>query len=290
MIDTILFTKKHLEGSHINIDNASQDELLEAILSNNTEDYKLFLDKCHQISKKFAEDENKEEGAAEKILELSIEDRYGCGLWNPYHETVTFPEVPIAFTLLFQRPSFYGNHDLSVSTELHSSESLDYAQFIVLNDENEDIVNLKFNPAKDWKECMVLNEEIFDETFFSLVGSDDSKKLFVEYQKPKDGSYMDTGEQMFPLSKVKKIGGPTTFKTDNCLFFLKYHIDEVRKIAPKGANAYLIIGDVQGRDNVTVPIQFYHAVPITKQRILRSKEVMDNLNLLLGINNILIPA
>ncbi len=78
--------------------------------------------------------------------------------------------------------------------------------------------------------------------------------------------------------------------TDNCLFFLKYHIDEVCKLAPKGANAYHIIGEVQGRDTVTVPIQFYQVTPLTEKRILRNQEVMDNLDLLLEINNVLIPA
>ena len=222
-------------------------------------------------------------------LSAGIEDQYGWTLFmnEDGHVKNIFPENPLAFMFLFQRPNRWGNHDLSVSTELHVQDDLGYAQFIVLNDENEDTIRLEYVPEKQWKKCLVPAEEKFNNDFFSLTGD---KKLFVEYPKPIDGSYMDTGEIMFPLSNVKKVGEPTTFTTDNCRFFLKYHIDEVRKVAPVGANAYKICGDVSPGDLVEVPVQFYTVTPITDKRILKRGEVMDNLDLLLEINNVMLTV
>lgn len=281
--------QNELSGHQIRIGRAASDPLLEALLSNNRSDYESYLQKCFSVAQEFAKEKEKEEGAAEKILELSIQDRYGCNLVNKYSDPIPFPETLIALMFLFQRPNRYSNHDLSISTELHTEESISgYMQIIVLNNENEGLVKIDFDPGKHWRQCMVPNRQEFTESFFSLV--EKNENLFVEYPKRIDGAYGDTNEIMFPLSEVKKVGEPTTFTTDNCLFFLKYHIDEVRKLAPKGANAYHIIGEVQGRDTVTVPIQFYQVTPVTEKRILRNQEVMDNLDLLLEINNILIPA
>jgi hypothetical protein len=283
--------KEELTGYEIKVDRAAQDPLLEALLGRDRASYEAYLQKCFSISKDYAREERKEEGAEEKILQLSIEDMYGASIFNIYNKTVEFPETPIAFMMLFQRPNRYGNRDLSISTELHTEESIKgYQQFIVLNDEEDGLVRIGFNVQKHWKKCLVPNIEEFKETFFSLTGGIDGKTLFVEYPKSTDGAWMDTGECMFPVSDVVAIGDPTTFTTKDCMFFLKYHIDEVRKLAPKGANAYTITGDVQGRDTVTVPIQFYSVTPLTEKRVLREEEVMDNLNLLLEINNILIPA
>lgn len=280
--------KEELTGNQIKIDRAAQDPLLEALLGRDRASYEAYLQQCFSIAKDYAKEEWKEEGAEEKILQLSIEDMYGASIFNIYSETVNFPETPIAFMMLFQRPSRYSNHDSSISTELHIEESIKgYQQFIVLNDEEDGLVKIGFNVQKHWKKCMVPNTEEFKETFFSLTGD---QTLFVEYPKATDGAYMDTGECMFPVSDVVAIGEPTTFTTNDCMFFLKYHIDEVRKLVPEGANAYAITGDVQGRDTVTVPIQFYSVTPLTEQRILRGKEIMDNLELLLEINNVLIPA
>ena len=282
--------KEELNGSQINIDRATEDPLLEALLGRDRASYEAYLQQCFSIAKDYAKEQHKEEGAEKKILQLSIEDMYGWSLFNSYSETIGFPETPIAFMMLFQRPSRYANHDLSISTELHVEESIKgYQQFIVLNDEEDGLVEIGFNVQKHWKKCTVPNTKEFKETFFSLTGGN-GKALFVEYPKSTDGAYMDTGASMFPVSDVVAIGEPTTFTTDNCMFFLKYHIDEVRKLAPEGANAYKIIGDVQGRGTVTIPIQFYSVIPLTDHRILHEKEVMDNLELLLEINNILTPA
>lgn len=281
-----LLHKKNLGDSHITIDAAVKDPLLEALLSNDFESYKEFLETCFKLSEKNAVKKRKDAGAAEKIIELGLRDRYG---WNMFsdHKEDSFPEQPTAFLFTFGRPSFWGNHDLSVSTEFRVTMDLNYSRVMVFNDENEDAIELKYNPNLHWKQCLVPTEEEFNEPFFSLVGEEE---LFVEYPKSKDGAWMDTGERMFPILELKKIGQPTTFTTHDCLFFLKYHIDEVKKLAPEGANSYSIIGDVEGRDTVKVPIQFYYAVPITEKRILKSEEVMGNLDLLLEINEVLIPV
>jgi hypothetical protein len=279
--------KEHLYGGHLSIDMIVTDPLLKALLSDNAEEYQKFLDRCLDVSEKNAKEKNKEAGSGKKILELGIKDRYGCGLFNPHSKEINFPKTPIALMLTLGRPSFWGNHDLSVSTEVRTHERLDYSQFVVLNDLDEELIKLKVNIEMNWQKCLVPNEKEFDTSFFSLCGG---SKLFAEYPKKIDGAYIDTGKHMFPLIGLDTIGEPTYFQTDDCDFFLRYHINEVKKISPKGANAYAIIGDVQGRGNVTVPIQFYYAKPMTDKRIMTPEEVMDNLELLLEINNVLLPA
>ena len=279
---------EHLSGFQIKIQDALNDPLLEAMLSTNREDYEIFLSKCHSAAQDYAEEQKKEDYSWNKILQLSVEDSCGCSLVNKFSDTVPFPETPVALMLLFQRASRYGNHDLSVSTELHTEESVNgYQQVVVLNDEEEDLIKIDFNPEEDWAKCLVSHKEGFENQFFSLAGE---KNLFVEYPKRTDGAYMDTGQIMFPVTNVKEIGEPTAFTTEDCLFFLKYHIDEVKKIAPESANSYRIIGEVQGRGTVQVPIQFYSVTPLTEKRILRREEVMDDLDLLLEINNQVLPV
>lgn len=282
--DDYMTNHNSLYGGHITVSDALADPLLEKLLGRDRQSYEKFIEKCFSISKQNARQKGKDEGAAEKILELSVEDRYGVEIFMLYlKENKEFPTSPIALLLTMGTPSYYGNHDLSVSTEIHSMESLDYSQLIVLNDEKMSTVIVEYNPQKQWKKCLIANEEEFKEPFFSLRGD---KELFVEYPKRTDGSYMDTGEIMFPLSEIKEIGGPTFFETDDCRFFLRYHIEEVRKVAPAEANAYRITDDVSPGDKVQVPVQFYKVTPITEKRIMRKKEVMNNLNLLLEINGV----
>ena len=52
-------------------------------------------------------------GAEEKIFQLSIEDQYGWTLFmnEDGHVKNIFPENPLAFMFLFQRPNRWGNHD-----------------------------------------------------------------------------------------------------------------------------------------------------------------------------------
>lgn len=280
--DDYMINHNSLYGGHITVSKALADPLLEKLLGRDRQSYEKFIEKCFFISEKNAQQERKDVGAAEKILELSVEDRYGWDLFSLYKkENKEFPITPIALLLYLGTPSYFGNHDLSVSTEIHTMEELGYSQLLVLNDKKMPTVIIEYNPKKQWKECLVANEKEFKETFFSLKGDEE---LFVEYPKRTDGSYMDTGEIMFPLSNVEKIGAPTFFETDDCQFFLKYHIDEVRKVAPAEANAYHITDGVSPGEKVKVPVQFYKVTPITEKRIMRKKEVMNNLNLLLKIN------
>lgn len=282
--DDYILNHNSLYGGHITVSSALVDPLLEKLLGRDRESYEKFIEKMFSVSKENAESKGKQDGAAEKILELSVEDRYGWDLFSLYNkENKKFPVTPIALLLTLGTPSYYGNHDLSVMTEIHTMESLDYSQLVVLNDENESIVVIEYNPEKHWKKCLTPNEDGFTDPFFSLRGD---KKLFVEYPKRTDGSYMDTGEIMFPISEIQKVGKQTFFETDDCRFFLRYHIDEVRKVAPIGANAYYITDGVSPGDKVKVPVQFYKVTPVTEKRILRKNEVMNNLNLLLEINGV----
>ncbi len=60
----------------------------------------------------------------------------------------------------------------------------------------------------------------------------------------------------------------------------------MQAVAPEGANAYIIDGEVSCREKGSVPVQFFKVKINEKQRVLRRDEVVGNLDLLLKINGI----
>lgn len=274
---------EHLKGHHILADKALINPVLRALFGLETENY---IAKHLEISTAYAKEENKVDNAGEKIFEFGLRDRYG---WHVFTESKgNFPdEQPIGLFLTFGNPSHYANHDLSISTEIRIHEDLGYARFVVLNSENgvsDDIMDVDFNPKKHWKQCLVKSEEVVPD-FFIL--SEKDKQLFTRY--PKEGNRMDDNQIMFKVTHSKLIGKPTSFKT--LIYgspFLKYHIDEVKAIAPPKANAYMICGDIAPGEIVTVPVQFYRVEIDSSSRVLREEEVTNDLPLLLKINHITI--
>lgn len=269
--------QSHLSGDHIIISDALIDPVLQALFGPEMEK---FIEKHSQISSAHAKAKGKDEHAEKKILELEIKDPYG---WNIFLDSESsFPEdEPVALFLTLGNPSYWGNHDLSVSTSIRVSDDLGYARFVVLNDESEDILDIDFNPWECWEKCLVDSSGPVPDLFV-LEGEDDN--YFTQY--PKNGDRMDTRELMFKVEHFEKIGDPTFFETPDCLFFLRYHIDEVKAIAPPEANAYIVCGDVAPGKKVKVPVQFFKVQVNTKKRILRPKEVMRNLPLLLEVNGV----
>jgi len=271
----------HLKGHHVLAKNALRDPVLRALFGVETEEY---VAKHLEISTAYAIEGHKEVNAGEKIFEFGLRDRYG---WHVFTESKgNFPdEQPIGLFLTFGNPSHYANHDLSISTEIRTHEDLGYARFVVLNSENgvsDDIMDVDFNSKKHWKQCLVKSEEVVPD-FFIL--SEKDKQLFTVY--PKDGNRMDDDQIMFKVTHSKRIGKPTSFKTLTYGSpFLKYHIDEVKVIAPVGANAYMICGDIAPGEIATVPVKFYKVEIDQALRVLRDEEVINDLPLLLKINDI----
>lgn len=264
----------HLRGEHIFASDALIDPVLQAIIGSEINE---FVEKHLTISTARAIAEGKDLHAEKKILELEIKDQYG---WNLFHDAQSsFPEgQPVALFLTLGGPSNWGNRELSMSTSIRGHEDLSYGRFVVFNDENDDMIDIDFNPWVHWKKCLVdYSGPVAD--LFTLSGEE--KKYFTQY--PKNGNVMDTGEIMFKVESIEKIGGLTFFETPDCLFFLKYHIDEVKAIAPSGANAYIVTDGVDPGEKVKVPVQFFKVKVDPSRRILRSREVMANLPLLLKV-------
>lgn len=268
----------NVQSSFIHFANAWGDPFLKLLFGDKCNN---FLEKHLQISSDNAKEKNKQEGAENKILELGIRDRYGWHLFSS--AKFDFPDdEPIALFLTLGRLNSYGNHDLSLGTEIRTHEDAGHANFVVLNDENKDVVSIDYNHEEHWQNCLVENEEKTPD-FFVLMDVGD--KLFTQY--PKDGARMDSGEPMFEITKCEKIGERTFFKTE--IYgspFLKYDIQEVIAVAPKGANAYIIDGEISGRETATVPVQFFRVQVNRQKRILKDIEVAGNLNLLLKINGV----
>lgn len=264
----------HLGGEHIFASDALIDPVLQAIIGPEINE---FVEKHLALSTACAINKGKDLHAEKKILEFEIKDQYG---WNLFQcSQSSFPEdKPVALFLTLGRPSNWGNRELSMSTSIRGQEDLGCGRFVVLNDENDDMIDIDFNPRVHWEKCLVdYSGPVAD--FFAL--SKDENKYFTQY--PKNGNVMDTGEIMFKVESIKKIGRPTFFETTDCLFFLKYHIDEVKAIAPSGANAYIITDTVGPGEKVKVPVQFFKVKVDPSRRILRSKEVEANLPLLLKV-------
>ena len=268
----------NIQSSFIHFADTWGDPLLKALFGPKCDD---FLDKHLQISTDNAKKKRKEEGAGYKILELGIRDRYGWHLFDS--NKVDFPDdEPIALFLTLGRLCDYMNRDLSLATEIRTHEDAGHANFVVLNNESQDVIAIKYDHEKHWSSCLVINEEKVPD-FFVLINI--GNKLFTQY--PKKGARMDSGESMFKVLEHEKIGESTCFKTE--IYgspFLKYDIQEVVAIAPEGANAYIINGEISGRETATVPVQFFKVKIDEKQRVLRSSEVASNLELLLKINGV----
>lgn len=107
---------------------------------------------------------------------------------------------------------------------------------------------------------------------------------FTQYQK--QGERMDTYEAEFPVTSCVEVeGGPATFTTtEGGGFFFKYGINEVERIAPEGANAYYLPGDVcRGGDGMITSIQFFRVEVDTSRRMPHQSDVQNNFELLMEL-------
>lgn len=273
---------KHLNGDRMLRMAARRDPLWSALLGPSAEK---FIDVHVKASEEYARTEKKDRGAEKLIFKLDLRDHYG---WNPLCDEglKDFP-TDNAVALLMSLGSIQGawNRDYSLMTEIGVNLNLQgsLSKFAVLRDATMDIETVDYDPVKHWKQYLIENKPSGLDGFYVLTSR--AKQLFSEY--PKVGNRMDTGEIMHPVVGYEKIKGPNHFVTTDCHFFLKYDIEEVKAIAPEGANAYEIIGDVRPGDRVKVPVQFYKVTLDTTKRVLRRKEVMKNLPLLFFTHSII---
>jgi hypothetical protein len=98
---------------------------------------------------------------------------------------------------------------------------------------------------------------------------------FACYPKKRpDDACMDEGDPEFHVCSVERVGDKGAFKVDE-YFFLRYTLEQVRGIMPRGANAYEIV-DISEKDSnglTTVAVQFYVADVDTSRRLPRTDEI-----------------
>lgn len=106
---------------------------------------------------------------------------------------------------------------------------------------------------------------------------------------PKDGERMDRGVPEFPVNLAREVG-KAQFKTTFGGYhgFFKYGIDEVRRIAPPGANAY-VVGEIEIESTAGSPthhvaeITFFAVEVDASKRVLTDGEVYANEDLVMEL-------
>jgi len=118
-----------------------------------------------------------------------------------------------------------------------------------------------------------------DDGFYVLkaIGGD----WFTQYAKKGEG--MDTGAPEYAVAALEPIGGEVPFSTDIRGYhaFFRYGLNEVRALAPEGANAY-VLGDVgMAGDRHVATVRFYRAAVDRTRRLPTDKEVRGDFGLML---------
>ncbi|MBI2099329.1 hypothetical protein HYT45_02880 [Candidatus Uhrbacteria bacterium] len=115
------------------------------------------------------------------------------------------------------------------------------------------------------------------------------KQYFTDY--PKQGERLDNSEPEFLVTKIEKIAeGPKRFRTTVGGYhgFFKYGIDEVRRIAPLGANAYTV-GDIQiewkdgNPTHHVASVTFYKVEADTSRRLVRMDDIYRDFDLMMSL-------
>lgn len=115
------------------------------------------------------------------------------------------------------------------------------------------------------------------------------REWFTQY--PKQGARMDTYEPEFHVTSLEKVGKPTEFVTTIGGYhgFFKYDIKEVRAIAPKGANAYTVVGDPEivshkgNPEHHRASVQFYRVEVDATQRLVREDDLCNDYDTLMSL-------
>lgn len=123
--------------------------------------------------------------------------------------------------------------------------------------------------------------------FWHLVQIGD--RFFTDY--PKQGERMDNHEPEFRVTEIKEVSaGPRQFRTTigGHHGFFKYGIGEVRRIAPRGANAYTV-GEVSiewrggNPTHHVAPVTFYQVEVDTTRRLVRGEEIYRDFDLMMSL-------
>ncbi len=106
---------------------------------------------------------------------------------------------------------------------------------------------------------------------------------FTQYEK--SGARMDTGEGEYRVTEIQQIGNPVRFSTSSCgSIFFKYDIQEVRRLKPTGANAYVFVSNPEAvGETHQADVQFYRIEADTSKRLMRAQQLENDFDLLMEL-------
>jgi len=143
---------------------------------------------------------------------------------------------------------------------------------------------------KNWQKLMVptgQTEQLGG--FFTLMQYDG--KTFTMYEKA--GERIDTHEPEFLVTKITPVGRQVPHKFETTVGgyhgFFKYGVKEVKAIAPRGANAYSLPGEIKVRwhkGNPThhrTPVKFFRIEIDPTKRLMRAHDLLGNYELMMSL-------
>ena len=120
--------------------------------------------------------------------------------------------------------------------------------------------------------------------FRALMQVGTTKQWFTQHKKK--GERMDTYQPEFLVTKIREVGKPSIFKTtQGGGFFFKYGINEVQRLAPHGANAYILGEPYRDGEMFAAMVHFCHAEVDNTMRVPRSESLKGNIKLLLELSD-----
>lgn len=179
------------------------------------------------------------------------------------------------------------NHFPDFFCDVHCHGWHDGTRLVSIHDKNplksiHPGANLSKILSKHWRELMVPTTMTVSSGGFHRLMRFDGE-LFTMY--PKIGARMDSLEPEFRATKIKIFRGPRIFRTKGFGSpFFKYSIEEVKAIAPSGANAYML-GEPhleKNTGNHTCDIRFYKVEVDVTKRLMRQKDIITNYDLMMS--------
>ncbi len=111
-------------------------------------------------------------------------------------------------------------------------------------------------------------------------------EYFTRYPKASNGFVMDDPDVEFHVRSVEVVSSVLPFDVKE-LFFVRYSMGQIASLAPRGANAYMIVH--VGRPNAagwaTISVQFYQADVDTTRRLPHPKAIQQDYDrIMVGID------
>lgn len=195
----------------------------------------------------------------------------------------------VAHLLSVSRPfdsSFDGNRCLLF--DVHCHEWLDGCRLVAIKQDGN--ITTDIHPGlipealfkANWRKLFSPAGEQREIGFCSLMDFD--RELFTQY--PKKGNGVDTWEPEYLVGYPYVLGKPILFRTEKHDHpkFLKYDINDLRAIAPRGANAYLLMpGDLLPNGAPQCLVQFFKIWADTTRRLIRVSELAHNYQTMMNL-------